>query len=68
MNMSRSEKIVSGLAVAMLMMGFASRVFPKTTEVSPFRPSSVSYPSCSSVSHPIAIGKGVSFGRECDRG
>ena len=42
MNMSLSEKIVSGLAIAVLITGFASCAFPKTAQVSPLPSSTAS--------------------------
>jgi len=40
MNMSLSEKIVSGLAIAVLITGFASCAFPKMALVGTFSSSS----------------------------
>ncbi len=50
MNMSLSEKIVSGLTIALLMTGLASRVFP-STNMSLFSSSSVSHVRSSSLNH-----------------
>jgi hypothetical protein len=47
MNMSLSEKIVSGLTIAVLIMGLATRVFSKAPDMSSFTSSSVTHVSTS---------------------
>ena len=66
--MSLSEKIVSGLTLALLIFGFASRVVPKQHDVSPLGASSASPVSCPTVGQESAVGKGISFGRHSGHG
>ena len=66
MNMSLSEKIVSGLAIAVLITGFASCAFPKMAPVSTFPPSSAK--QCSPPGNPSVFARGPSSERQCGHG
>ncbi|SEE11525.1 hypothetical protein SAMN05444161_4889 [Rhizobiales bacterium GAS191] len=49
--MPRSEKIVAGLAVSVLVAGFASGVFARPTDMSPHGSSPVTHVSASQAQH-----------------
>jgi hypothetical protein len=66
MNMSLSEKIVSGLAIAVLITGFASCAFPKAAQVSPLPSSTAS--QCLPPGNLSILARGPSFERQCGHG
>jgi|HubBroStandDraft_6_1064221.scaffolds.fasta_scaffold261564_2 hypothetical protein len=69
MNMSLSEKIVSGLAIAVLITGFASCAFPKMALVGTFSSSSAKRCSPpSNPSNPSVFARGSSVERQCGHG
>jgi len=68
MNMSLSEKIVSGLAIAVLITGFATCAFPKAAPVNPSTSSSASQVLCSPPSNASVLARNTSFERQCGHG
>jgi len=66
--MSFSEKIVSGLAIAVLITGFASCAFPKLGPVNPFGSPSTSQALCSPAGNSSVLARNTSFERQCGHG